>query len=191
MSRTGRCYYEFGPFRLDPDTRLLLRDGKALPLPPKPFDMLLALVQHRGEVLDKDRLLEMLWPDSIVEEANLPQNISALRKVLGESPSERRYILTVPGHGYRFAAEVKEVEAEPSDPNAERPVAASPIRGTRQNWRRWDGRKSGRCKRAVDLNPNSRDVHRAYALLYFYLGRYGEALEEIRRAKELDLVSTT
>jgi len=125
--RSGRCYYEFGPFRIDPDKRLLLRDGKALPLPPKPFDMLLALVEHRGEVLEKDRLLEMLWPDHIVEEANLPQNISALRKVLGESPGERRYILTVPGRGYRFAADVRQVEADWPDPNAEQSVTASSI----------------------------------------------------------------
>ncbi len=82
MNRCDGCDYEFGPFRIDREKRLLLRDGKAVALVPKSFDMLLALVQCRGEVLEKDRLLKMLWPDTIVEEANLPQNISALRKAL-------------------------------------------------------------------------------------------------------------
>ena len=112
MNRCDGCDYEFGPFHIDREKRLLLRDGKPVSLVPKSFDMLLALVQHRGEVLEKDRLLKMLWPDSIVEEANLPQNISALRKALGEGPSERRYIETVPRRGYRFLASVREVRNE-------------------------------------------------------------------------------
>ncbi len=112
MNRCDGCDYEFGPFHIDREKRLLLRDGKPVSLVPKSFDMLLALVQHRGEVLEKDRLLNMLWPDSIVEEANLPQNISALRKALGEGPSERRYIETVPRRGYRFLASVREVRNE-------------------------------------------------------------------------------
>jgi DNA-binding winged helix-turn-helix (wHTH) protein/TolB-like protein/Flp pilus assembly protein TadD len=104
-------FYDFGPFRIDAEKRGLLRNGEAVPLAPKAFDMLLVLVQHAGTVLEKDQLLEMLWPDSFIEEGNLTYNISAIRKALGESPSERRYIVTIPSRGYRFAAEVKEVLA--------------------------------------------------------------------------------
>jgi TolB-like protein/DNA-binding winged helix-turn-helix (wHTH) protein/Flp pilus assembly protein TadD len=107
LSQANQQVYEFGAFRLDAEKRSLERDGQVVALAPKAFDMLLVLVRHHGEVLDKDRLMELLWPDQIVEEANLPQNVSALRKALGESPNERKYIVTVPGRGYRFAAEVK------------------------------------------------------------------------------------
>ncbi len=108
LSTSVKRFYQFGPFRIDAERRLLLREGVAEPLAPKAFDTLLFLVQHHGKVLEKDKLMEMLWPDSDVEEANLAQNISLLRKALGESPSERRYIITVPGRGYRFAAAVEE-----------------------------------------------------------------------------------
>ena len=107
-----RRFYQFGPFRIDAQKRVLLREGEIVPLKPKAFDTLLVLVRHHGEVLEKDNLMEMLWPDSDVEESNLPQHISALRKTLGESPDERRYIATVPGRGYRFAAEVEEFDDE-------------------------------------------------------------------------------
>lgn len=100
--------YEFGDFRLDAAKRLLLkRDGAILPLASKVFDTLLYLVQNSGKVLDKDRLMKAVWPDAVVEENNLNQNISALRRVLGESLGSHQYIVTVPGRGYRFVAEVK------------------------------------------------------------------------------------
>jgi TolB-like protein/DNA-binding winged helix-turn-helix (wHTH) protein/Flp pilus assembly protein TadD len=108
MSERLNRLYEFGPFRLDAVGRVLTRDGEVVPLAPKALDMLIVLVEHRGEVLDKDQLLAMLWPDSFVEEANLPQNVSALRKALGEGPNERRYIVTVPRRGYKFAAAVRQ-----------------------------------------------------------------------------------
>ena len=77
MSQPASRFYEFGPFRIDAEKRVLLREGEAVPLVPKAFDMLLALVRHRGEVLEKDRLLEIVWPDSIVKEldAELPDLI--------------------------------------------------------------------------------------------------------------------
>src|SRR5215470_16433522 len=112
MSEPIRHSYRFGPFSIDPEKRLLMRDGEVVPLTPKAFDALLALVEHHGEVLEKDQLMEMLWPDSEVEEANLPLHISTVRKALGESPNERRYIVTVPGRGYRFAAEVEAFDYE-------------------------------------------------------------------------------
>src|SRR5712692_4509877 len=100
--------YEFGPFCLNPLKRIVLRDGEPLPLTPKCFDILLALVEHPGEVLVKEELMESIWPDTVVEEGNLNRNISTLRKALGESPNDHRYIVTVPGRGYRFVAEVRE-----------------------------------------------------------------------------------
>jgi len=100
--------YEFGPFYLNSLKRIVLRDGEPLPLTPKCFDILLALVEHAGEVLVKEELMESVWPDTVVEEGNLNRNISTLRKVLGESPNDHRYIVTVPGRGYRFVAEVRE-----------------------------------------------------------------------------------
>ncbi len=100
--------YEFGPFRLDVPKRVLLREGERVALAPKALDMLIVLVRHQGQVLEKDRLMELLWPDTVVEEANLPLNVSALRKALRESPGERKYIVTVPGRGYKFAAEIRQ-----------------------------------------------------------------------------------
>ena len=108
-------FYQFGSFRIDAEKRVLRREGEVMTLKPKAFDMLLILVQHHGEVLEKDDLMKMLWPDSDVEESNLPQHISALRKTLGEGPNERRYIVTVPGRGYRFAAAVEEFDEESHD----------------------------------------------------------------------------
>jgi DNA-binding winged helix-turn-helix (wHTH) protein/Tfp pilus assembly protein PilF len=100
--------YEFGGFRLDASKRLLLRGGgEVVSLTPKVFDTLLYLVERGGVVVDKDELMRMVWPDTVVEENNLNQNISALRRALGESRGEHRYILTVPGRGYRFVADVK------------------------------------------------------------------------------------
>src|ERR1700682_2283363 len=105
--RVKHCY-EFGPFRVDPGKRLLLRGGEPVSLTPKAFEILLLLVERQGEVLLKEELMESIWRDTVVEEGNLNRNISTLRKVLGESPSDHRYIVTVPGHGYRFVADVEE-----------------------------------------------------------------------------------
>jgi DNA-binding winged helix-turn-helix (wHTH) protein len=99
--------YEFEVFRLDLSKRLLLRVGEPVPLTPKIFDTLLYLVEHPGTLLSKDELMVAVWPDTVVEENNLGQNISKLRGVLGESRGENRYIETVPGRGYRFVADVK------------------------------------------------------------------------------------
>src|SRR4051794_29925706 len=98
--------YEFDQFCLDATARVLLRDGVPLPLTPRVFDTLLYLVRHRGRMLEKHELMRMIWPDAVVEENNLNQNVSTLRRVLGESRGENRYIVTVPGRGYRFSAEV-------------------------------------------------------------------------------------
>ncbi len=109
MSRTPKQLYEFGPFRLDATEHVLLRDGEPVSLTPKAFDTLLALVQNSGHLLGKDQLMKLVWPDAVVEENNLNQNISVLRKVLGEPADEQTYIETVPRRGYRFMAPVKEL----------------------------------------------------------------------------------
>jgi len=98
--------YEFGRFRLDAKERLLLRDGEIVPLTPKAFDMLLALVENSGHLLEKNELMRTLWPDTFVEEESLAQNISLLRKALDESENQK-FIETVPRRGYRFVASVR------------------------------------------------------------------------------------
>jgi TolB-like protein/DNA-binding winged helix-turn-helix (wHTH) protein len=100
-------HYEFGEFHLDTAKRLLRRvDGTPVPLTPRVFETLLYMVEHHNSVLDKERIMEAVWPDSIVEENNLAQAISKLRQVFGETPGSHNYIVTVPGRGYRFVAEV-------------------------------------------------------------------------------------
>lgn len=100
--------YEFGDFRVDAGKRLLMGlDGRPLPLTPKAFDTLLYLVQHADAVLEKETLMNAIWPDTAVEENNLNQSISALRRALGGNRNDHRYIVTVPGRGYRFVAPVK------------------------------------------------------------------------------------
>jgi len=107
MSDAELPVYEFGDYRVDPGNLLLSRGGRPVPLTPKVFDTLLLLVKRSGEVLEKEELIRAIWPDTIVEENNLNQNISTLRRVLGESRGENRYIATVPGRGYRFIPEVR------------------------------------------------------------------------------------
>ena len=100
--------YEFGPFRVDTRERTLRRDGVLVPLTPKVFDILLVLVQNGGRVLTKTELMDLVWPDTTVEESNLGRNVSTLRKVLGDGPDEHRYIETIPWRGYRFIAQVRQ-----------------------------------------------------------------------------------
>jgi Tol biopolymer transport system component/DNA-binding winged helix-turn-helix (wHTH) protein len=108
-------FYEFGQFRVDTVKYVLTREGEVVPLNLKAFEILLALIQHRGQVLEKNELLQRVWPDTVVEENNLARNISALRKALDEQPNEHQYILTVPGRGYRFVASVREVNGASED----------------------------------------------------------------------------
>ncbi len=109
MSRQPDRYYEFGPFRASVNDRLLLRDGEVVPLTPKAFDLLLALLENSGRVLSKEELLKQVWADNFVEEANLSRNVFTLRKALGEATDQNPYIETIPKRGYRFVAPVKEV----------------------------------------------------------------------------------
>ena len=131
MSLLEKELYEFGPFSLDPAERVISRDGTSLPLTPKVFDTLLCLVRNRGRLLTKDELLKEIWPETFVEEVNLAVNISTLRKAFGESPQDGRYIATVPGKGYRFVAEVREMSRADADERgaiaSSQPVAGLPV----------------------------------------------------------------
>jgi DNA-binding winged helix-turn-helix (wHTH) protein/TolB-like protein/Flp pilus assembly protein TadD len=106
MSDIKPLFYEFGEFRVDTERRLLFRNSDQISLTPKVFDTLLVFIQNRGEVLSKDRLMQEIWSDSFVEESNIAQNVAVLRKALGEKSKENRFIVTIPGRGYRFVAEV-------------------------------------------------------------------------------------
>jgi DNA-binding winged helix-turn-helix (wHTH) protein/TolB-like protein/Flp pilus assembly protein TadD len=111
MGQQGNRSYEFGRFRLNLAERVLLREGALVPLTPKVFDILLTLVESSGQVVSKDELMKRVWPNTFVEEGNLTQNISLLRKALGETPGGVQFIETVPRRGYRFVAETSEAGA--------------------------------------------------------------------------------
>lgn len=106
MGNDSNHSYEFGPFWLDTLERELRRDGEAIPLTPKAIDILLLMVENHGRVVTKDEFMRRVWPDAVVEESNLTDNISTLRQLLGDDAREPQYIKTVPKHGYRFIGEV-------------------------------------------------------------------------------------
>jgi TolB-like protein/DNA-binding winged helix-turn-helix (wHTH) protein len=122
--------YEFADFRVDAVQRLLVlrSDGRVLPLTSRAFEALLFFVEHPGELLDKATLMKAIWPNSVVEENNLNQCITTLRRVLGESRDDHRFIVTVPGRGYRFVAEVKTTPApgQPAESDAPLPEPPAP-----------------------------------------------------------------
>jgi DNA-binding winged helix-turn-helix (wHTH) protein/tetratricopeptide (TPR) repeat protein len=131
MANENNGLYEFGPFRLDAAQRLLLRDDCPIPLQPKAFETLLMLVRNSEKVVLKDELLNAVWADTFVQESNLTQNIFVLRKALGDNDGGRRYIITVPGRGYRFAEKVRTItEAEQAtrqERNGTQPVSAAAV----------------------------------------------------------------
>jgi len=102
-------HYRFDDFVVDPVRRRLIRAGEAVTITPKAFSILVTLLERRGEVVDKEELIRRVWPDTFVSDANLTQNVSSLRKALGERANEHRYVyvITVPGRGYSFVAEVE------------------------------------------------------------------------------------
>lgn len=118
MNTNAGPLYEFGPFQLDVSEHRLLHGREIVPVSPKVFDTLLVLIQHSGHVIQKNELMTRLWPDSFVEESSLTQNISLLRKALGEG-GEQQFIETVPKLGYRFVAPVKVVEVNGNGGGAE------------------------------------------------------------------------
>src|SRR6266567_8810167 len=104
MNELDPKIYRFGPFHIDLEQRLLFRGGAAVSLTQKAFDTLAILVARQGKIVDKSELIRLIWPETFVEENNLTQNVSALRKALGEG----EYIETIPRRGYRFAALVEQ-----------------------------------------------------------------------------------
>lgn len=117
--------YEFGPFRLDPLQRLLLCNGKPVSLTPKAFETLVLLVENHGRLLSKDELMKRLWPATFVEEANLAQNVSAIRRALDGQNTGEQFIETVPKVGYRFSAPVRRISSEMSEAPTVQPQPAS------------------------------------------------------------------
>ncbi len=145
MGQQDNHCYEFGRFRLKVAERVLLREGELVPLTPKVFDILVTLVEHGGQVVAKDDLMKRVWPNTFVEEGNLTQNVSLLRKALGETPGGAQFIETVPRRGYRFVADTnetwndenipagnghREVETLPVEVAAETPAPSVPISST-------------------------------------------------------------
>jgi len=109
MTKQASRLYEFGPFRMDPSERTLLREGRPVPLTSRAFDALSVLIQAEGHLFKKSDLMAAVWKDNFVEENNLAVAISMLRKALGDEGNEHKYIQTVARHGYRFVANVREI----------------------------------------------------------------------------------
>lgn len=116
MERNPKHLYTFNGFLLDTGERVLLRDGQAVPVPPKVLEVLLELVKNHGHIVEKEELLKCVWPETFVEESAIAQSIFTLRKVLGDIAEEHGYIETVPRRGYRFVAPVAELMDEPAAP---------------------------------------------------------------------------
>ncbi len=158
--------YEFGDFKLDAPERLLSRDGRSIALAPKSYDLLLALVRSAGQLVTKRDLLDLVWPETFVEEGILAVHISTLRKALGDDDGTRRYIVTVPRTGYRFVAAVKHLAADESV-TARQSVAVLPARPL------------------IGEIFSARDRHTGLAIadaLIDHLGRFGQLLVRPTRA---------
>lgn len=135
LNETKRLY-SFGPFRVDVRERTLHSGNQLIQLTPKVFDLLVLMVENPGHLLEKDDLLKTLWPETFVEDANLSVNVSTLRRALGESPTDVRYIETVPKRGYRFIANVSDITPAASADMMVVPAARKELRTIRRN-RSW------------------------------------------------------
>jgi TolB-like protein/DNA-binding winged helix-turn-helix (wHTH) protein/Flp pilus assembly protein TadD len=126
MPRQPNEFLEFAPFRIDVQERQLLRDGEAIPLTAKAFDVLLLLVRRSGETVTKDEFMSAVWAGTVVEEANLTDNISTLRQALGDDARDPRFIRTVPRRGYKFVASVRSVTNVPEAHKPQVPLSPRP-----------------------------------------------------------------
>jgi DNA-binding winged helix-turn-helix (wHTH) protein/TolB-like protein/Flp pilus assembly protein TadD len=129
MNQRPLSFYEFGPFRINVTERLLQRGNELVPLSPKVFDTLLILVENHGHVVSKKELMQLLWPDTFVEESSLTQNISLLRRALTPIESDRQYVETIPKRGYRFIGEVRQIQ-EPDSAEHVRSIIDDPVAAT-------------------------------------------------------------
>src|SRR5205085_6403350 len=114
MNDSANNYYEFDSFQVDARRRLLFHEGRPVRVTPKAFEILLGLVQSGGRVISKDEMMTTIWPNCFVEEGNLAQNIFLLRRILGERKNEHKFIITIPGVGYRFAPYVRQSSVGPA-----------------------------------------------------------------------------
>lgn len=112
MGRRARQFFEFGQFCLDVERTRLLREGEIVPLPPKAVSLLLILLQHAGRAVEKEELIEAIWPDAVVEDSNLTQTMHVLRKAIGKYQDSDIFIETLPRFGYRLIADVREFMSE-------------------------------------------------------------------------------
>jgi DNA-binding winged helix-turn-helix (wHTH) protein len=153
LAQRGKPLFFFGPFMFDPTERRLEREGRAVPLTPRMFALLLALVEHAGHLMTKESLLQRIWPDTVVQEANLPVQVSRLRRLLVDGRGDVRYVETVPRFGYRFVAPVRvsapagtapvpaesETSGDPRDGRGTIPPSGGRVRLTIQLTRVQDG----------------------------------------------------
>jgi len=109
MNKKTLTFYEFDAFRIDENQKCLWHSDELVSLTPKAFETLLVLIKHRGEIVEKNVLLDEVWADTFVEESTLSQNILTLRKTLARFEKDKQFIVTVPRRGFRFVAEVKEI----------------------------------------------------------------------------------
>ena len=165
MSRT----YRFGPFSFDAVRRRLTRDGQAIAVPPKALDVLEALLEQRGRMVEKGTLMDRVWPGVVVEEANLTQSIFMLRRALGDDPSESRYISTVARRGYRFvgpATEAPVTGAPDGRPRAHRTANLEAYYAYVKGRHYWAKRHVDAMRAAIAFFRQAIDLDPTYALAY-------------------------
>lgn len=188
MSSSNEMVFAFDEYRLLAAERQLLREGSAVTLAPKAFDVLLLLVRHNGQILEKSALMKELWPDTFVEEANLNVHVSAIRKAIGESAQRPRYIATIPGRGYRFTAKLHAGDAQ-SPPRRRAPRFAIAFVAAVAALSGLVPLLYSRCaphddrKAAVRILPRSAEAQR-----YYVMGRHQwnkRSTEGLRKAIEL------
>jgi len=212
MGMKPKHIYEFGPFRLDATERVLLREGKPVLVPPKDLETLLVLVENRGHLVEKNELLERVWPGTFVEEGNLAKHISNLRQLLGDGLNEITYIETIPTRGYRFLAPANELEQVPAQTApGPAPGRAVPAERGRRWWigavvtaallavlvavwpSSWRGRLFGRGERPIrsiavlPLENLSRDAEQEY----FADGMTDALITDLARVSALRVISRT
>jgi DNA-binding winged helix-turn-helix (wHTH) protein/Flp pilus assembly protein TadD len=170
--------FEFDEFRLDVGKRLLHKAGQAVAVLPKAFDLLVFLVQQRHRALDKDEILAAVWPGTFVSEANLTQNISVLRKALGESPREHRYIVTIPGRGYRFAGHAREITPALGDRTRAQQLTAKGRHLLNKRLTETIGESITWFLQATDEDPEYAPAWVGLADAYALLSLYGASLPQ-------------